>query len=70
VKRNRVVAPPPVAYISELPGSGLNGGADKDEKRGKMIYGFDASGEGELTVAEGKEVTLVEEDGKSIPSVP
>ena len=64
VKRNRVMAPPPAAYVSELPGSSMNGGTEKDEKRGKMIYGFDASGEGELTVPEGREVTLLEEDGK------
>lgn len=69
MKRNRVMAPPPTAYISELPGSSMNGGADRGEKRGKMLYGFDASGEGELTVAEGKEVILVEDDGKYIREI-
>ncbi|KAK0387300.1 hypothetical protein NLU13_5613 [Sarocladium strictum] len=65
MKRNRVVAPPPAAYVSELPGSSVNGGADREEKKGKMLYSFDASGDGELTVPEGREVVLVEEDDGS-----
>ena len=66
-RRNRIMAPPPAAYVSpELPGGATNGGS-KDEKRGKMAYAFDASGDGELSVPEGREVTLVEEDGKLSP---
>lgn len=67
LRKNRVVAPPPGAYISELPGSApTNGSAamSASEKRGKMLYAYDANGEGEITVAEGKEVTILEPDGE------
>lgn len=60
--KNRVVAPPPMAYIE----GASNGGA----KRGKMVYDFDASGDGEVSVPEGREVTLVDEpDGTSPDSM-
>jgi hypothetical protein len=29
-----------------------------------MLYAYDANGDGEVTVAEGKEVTILEPDGK------
>ncbi|KAG5936850.1 hypothetical protein E4U53_000138 [Claviceps sorghi] len=67
--RKRMVAPPPAAYVRELPGGGgggaTNGSGDKEEKRGKMLYSFDASGDGELTVSEGREVLLLEPDDGS-----
>ncbi|KAG5986284.1 hypothetical protein E4U54_005507, partial [Claviceps lovelessii] len=64
--RKRMVAPPPMAYASELAGGGVtNGSSDKDEKRGKMLYSFDAGGDGELTVSEGREVILLEPDDGS-----
>ncbi|ORY68831.1 uncharacterized protein BCR38DRAFT_139997 [Pseudomassariella vexata] len=62
-KKTRLVAPPPAAYISELPGISVNGSAtSKTEQKGKMLYGFDANGDGELTVPEGREVTILEPD--------
>ncbi|KAI9742299.1 MAG: hypothetical protein M1818_004199 [Claussenomyces sp. TS43310] len=66
-RKHRVVAPPPTAYVSELPGSGVNGGSSvsSSEPRGKMLYAYDANGDGELTVAEGREVTIVEQDDGS-----
>lgn len=66
LRKNRVVAPPPAAYISELPGSApVNGsGSTSNEQKGKMLYAYDANGGGEVTVAEGKEVTILEPDGK------
>jgi hypothetical protein len=63
-KRHRVVAPPPVAYIK----------ADEDapsstpsapEVKGRMLYAYEAGGEGELTVADGRDVTILEPDGRS-----
>jgi Skp family chaperone for outer membrane proteins len=68
-RKNRVIAPPPVAYISELPGSTVNGSsaqlsAPSNEQKGKMLYGYDANGEGEITVPEGREVTILEPDGE------
>ena len=68
LRKNRVIAPPPTAYVSELQGSAPNGsGAVSSEPKGKMLYGYDANGEGELTVAEGKEVVIIEPDGKFSP---
>jgi len=68
LKKNRIVAPPPAAYISELPGSSVNGSAAaaSNEQRGKMLYAYEANGEGEITVADGKDVTILEPDGKPI----
>ncbi|KAK4657860.1 Protein BZZ1 [Podospora pseudocomata] len=61
VRKNRVVAPPPAAYISELPGStpSSNGSA---EKKGKMLYTFEAGGDGELSIQEGRELVILEPD--------
>ncbi|EPE03104.1 actin polymerization protein [Ophiostoma piceae UAMH 11346] len=58
--RKRVMAPPPTAYVSELPGSTPDSAGG--EQKGKMLYAFEASGDGELTVAEGREVVIVEPD--------
>lgn len=67
LRKSRVVAPPPTAYISELPGSAVNGSSlnVSHEQRGRMLYGYDANGDGEVTVPEGKEVIILEPDGKS-----
>ncbi|KAH7325785.1 hypothetical protein B0I35DRAFT_474520 [Stachybotrys elegans] len=62
--RKRIMAPPPAAYISELPSSETNGGA-KEEKAGKMLYTFEANGDGELSVQEGRDVVLLEPDDGS-----
>lgn len=61
--RKRVIAPPPSTYISELPGSDPVV-KKTTEQRGKTIYAFQANGEGELSVPEGREVVLLEPDGK------
>lgn len=64
-RRNRMVAPPPAQYIKD----------DTDapppapriaETRGKMLYSYQENGEGELTVAEGKDVVILEPDGRSL----
>ncbi|GJN78446.1 hypothetical protein PLIIFM63780_001940 [Purpureocillium lilacinum] len=65
VRKNRVIAPPPAAYISELPGSNVPNGGSKDEKKGKMLYTFEASGDGELTIQESRDVILMEPDDGS-----
>jgi hypothetical protein len=67
LKKNRVVAPPPSAYISELPGSSVNGSGStsSNEQKGKMMYSYEANGEGEITVPEGREVAIVELDDGS-----
>ncbi|TGJ88731.1 hypothetical protein E0Z10_g90 [Xylaria hypoxylon] len=65
-RKARLVAPPPTAFISELPGSSVNGSSatKTNEQKGKMLYTFEAGGEGEVSVAEGREVIILEpEDG-------
>ncbi|CAI4215237.1 unnamed protein product [Parascedosporium putredinis] len=54
----------PSSYISELPGS-ADFGSKKQEQKGKTLYAFQASGEGELSVPEGREVVLLEPDDGS-----
>jgi formin-binding protein 1 len=61
-KRNRVVAPPPAAYVSAPPPEPSSDGSSR--VRGKMLYAYEARDEGELSVKEGKEITIVEPDGR------
>lgn len=70
-RKNRVIAPPPAAYISELPGSspngsGLGGGGGGGEQKAKMLYTFEASGDGEVSVPEGRELVVLEPDSMCI----
>ncbi|KAK0728660.1 hypothetical protein B0T26DRAFT_738938 [Lasiosphaeria miniovina] len=64
LRKNRVVAPPPSEYISELPGSAPNGPpvSRTSEQKGKMMYTFEAGGDGEVSVPEGREVVVLEPD--------
>jgi hypothetical protein len=67
VRQNRLVAPPPAAYVSELPGSSVNGSSthlSANEQRGKMLYSYDANGEDEISLPEGRDVIIIEPDGK------
>ncbi|KAL1891506.1 Protein BZZ1 [Sporothrix stenoceras] len=64
----RVLAPPPAAYINELPGSVPENGNstnNSSQPKGKMLYGFEANGDGELTVGDGIEVVVLEPDSGS-----
>ncbi|KAI0885768.1 FCH-domain-containing protein [Annulohypoxylon maeteangense] len=70
VKKSRLVAPPPAAYISELPGSSVPGlgsapAAKAAEQKGKMLYAFEASGGDEVSVPEGREIVILEPDDGS-----
>ncbi|KAI1389638.1 FCH-domain-containing protein [Hypoxylon trugodes] len=62
--KSRLVAPPPSAYISELPGSTIPT-KPATEQKGKMLYAFEANGDGEISVPDGREVTIVEPDDGS-----
>ena len=64
-RKNRVVAPPPTQYVSELPSndSSAGGAVSFAEQRGRMLYAYAATGDGELTVEEGTEVIITEPDG-------
>lgn len=55
---HRMVAPPPTSYVNA-------GNSDSGEQRGKMMYAYQATGEGEITVSEGQDFTVLEADGKS-----
>ena len=67
-RKNRIVAPPPTQYIAEMPGNGLSGGGSSTshptEQRGRMNYAYQATTEGEVSVEEGDDVTIVEQDGE------
>lgn len=69
-RKNRVVAPPPTQYTSELPANPVGGGSSTTshlvESRAKMNYGYQANGNGEVSVEEGDEVVILEPDGRHI----
>ncbi|KAI9678041.1 MAG: hypothetical protein M1817_005985 [Caeruleum heppii] len=69
LRKNRVVAPPPSQYVSELPSDGMRGrglaAARPMEKKGRMIYEYCSNGEGEITVQEGTEVVVLDLDDGS-----
>ncbi|CAN9181821.1 unnamed protein product [Alternaria sp. RS040] len=63
-RKNRLVAPPPTQYVKN----------DEDvpppppksaESRGRMLYAYQENGEGELTVADGTDVAILEPDDGS-----
>ncbi len=64
VRKNRIIAPPPTAYVTELPSSTPDRPVGKEQQKGKMLYSFEANGDGELSVPEGREVTILELDSK------
>lgn len=65
-KKPRIMAPPPTNYVCELPGESINGpgSAHATEQKGRVLYTFEANGTGELSVPEGREVIVLEPDGK------
>lgn len=72
LRKNRVVAPPPTQYASELPTHAPSGSRSSTshpaEVRGKMNYAYNAQADGEVSVDEGEEVIIVEPDGEhSLP---
>ncbi len=61
-RRNRLVAPPPTQYVKnddDIPPPTPK----STEAKGRMLYAYQENGEGELTVADGTDVTIVEPDG-------
>lgn len=62
--RSRLVAPPPAQYIKAPP---VDDEADSsDVKKGKMLYDYTQSGDGEITVSEGKNIIILEADGECL----
>lgn len=66
-RRNRIVAPPPAQYIKDDGGDlASSAGLPKStEQKGKMLYAYQQNGEGELTVPEGRDVSVLEPDDGS-----
>ncbi|KIX05135.1 uncharacterized protein Z518_06007 [Rhinocladiella mackenziei CBS 650.93] len=58
-RRNRIVAPPPAAYVSAPADVGANGSS---QPKAKMLYPYEARDEGEISLSEGTEVKILEPD--------
>lgn len=56
----RVLAPPPTTWAN-----GDSPSRPSKEKRGKMLYAYQKNAAGEISVSEGREVVILEPDGKS-----
>jgi hypothetical protein len=64
-RRNRIIAPPPSQYIKPDDGGDITPSATSSkaaEQKGKMAYAYQANGEGEISVSEGREITILEPD--------
>ncbi|PGH27628.1 hypothetical protein AJ80_00641 [Polytolypa hystricis UAMH7299] len=68
-RRNRIVAPPPERYVSapapDEQASSLGSSRTSSEPRGTMLYSYDAHGEDEIAVEEGRDLTVVQPDDGS-----
>lgn len=67
-KRNRILAPPPSQY-AHTPPVALDTKPRSSEPKGKMLFPYQASGDGELDVDEGQDLVVLEPDGKCISSI-
>ena len=67
-RKNRIVAPPPTHYVSEGP-TNDSGAAPPtsapSEPKGKMLYPYQATNEGEISVSEGDDIIVTEQDDGS-----
>ena len=71
--KRRVLAPPPTSYVSELPSNDApaervtrpTSSSKPPEPRGKMLYTYEANSEGEISMEDGQEFVITEEDGMS-----
>lgn len=64
VRTHRVLAPPPTAFVSGAP---TRDTSKSREPKGKMLYPYQATGDDEVTVQDGDNVTIVEPDGMFCP---
>ena len=68
-RKSRIVAPPPTHYVGEISTNGTGGRtsitSNPSEPRGKMLYGYQAAHEGELSIEEGDNVVISEPDDGS-----
>jgi len=64
-RRHRVIAPPPTQYASDAGANGSSSDLLKPgDQRGRMLYPYQQNGDGEISVEDGKDVTIIEPDGK------
>jgi hypothetical protein len=63
-RKNRMIAPPPAQYIKD-DGDLPSPTTKSNEVKGRMLYGYEANNEGELSLPEGRDVTILEPDGRS-----
>ncbi|KAF2822114.1 FCH-domain-containing protein [Ophiobolus disseminans] len=63
-RRNRMIAPPPAQYIKD-DGDVPPPTPKSNEVKGRMLYAYQENGEGELTISEGREITILEPDDGS-----
>lgn len=61
-KRHRILAPPPAQYASASPVA--EPVSKSSDPKGKMLYAYQANGDGEITVEEGQGITVLDHDGK------
>ncbi|KAF2838424.1 FCH-domain-containing protein [Patellaria atrata CBS 101060] len=61
-RKNRIVAPPPVQYIKDTGSDVGSSNGDSNKQRGNMMYPYQANGEGEISLEEGREITVLEPD--------
>jgi hypothetical protein len=65
-RRNRIVAPPPAQYIKEDNVDGPPATTPKSTaQKGRMLYAYQQNSEGEISVPDGIEVVILDQDGKS-----
>ncbi|KAF1951212.1 FCH-domain-containing protein [Byssothecium circinans] len=66
-RRNRIVAPPPAQFIKDDPDlpSASAPVSKPTEQKGRMLYAYQQNSDGELTVADGRDVTILEPDDGS-----
>ncbi|KAF2502351.1 hypothetical protein BU16DRAFT_545742 [Lophium mytilinum] len=65
-RRNRVVAPPPAQYIKDDDDIASIAGSSKGaEQKGKVLYAYQANGDGEISVKDGLDITILEPDDGS-----
>ncbi|KAF2451802.1 FCH-domain-containing protein [Karstenula rhodostoma CBS 690.94] len=62
-RKNRIVAPPPAQYIkNDDVENSLPSPSRSTDQKGRMLYPYQQGNEGELTVADGRDVTILEPD--------
>ncbi|KAF2644074.1 FCH-domain-containing protein [Massarina eburnea CBS 473.64] len=64
-KKNRIVAPPPGQYVKDdpdIPPAATTPVSKSTEQKGRMLYAYVEHSDGEITVTDGEEVTILEPD--------